>query len=58
VLKKHFATPGARPDDWLTPASAGNPLGLDWLAVSFGPARDAGPGSLIAEAGLIAEPAP
>lgn len=56
-LKKHFSAPGApRPDDWLMPAAAGNPLGLDWLAVTYGPARDAGPGDRVMQARLIAEP--
>ena len=59
VLKKHFAAPGApRPDDWLRPVEQGNPLGLDWLAVTYGPARDAGAGSLVMQARLIAEPDP
>lgn len=58
VLRKHFATPDKRPDDWLTPAGAGNPLGLDWLALRYGAAEAGGPGSLVLDAGLIARPAP
>ncbi|MDP2083568.1 MAG: hypothetical protein Q8K20_00090 [Gemmobacter sp.] len=58
VLKKHFGGTGGRPVDWLTPASAGNPLGLDWLAVTYGPAAaDAGPGDVVMQVDLIAEPA-
>ena len=59
VLKKHFAAPGSpRPADWLADPAAGNPLGLDWLAITYGPGRDGGAGVLAAEARLIAEPAP
>ena len=59
VLKKHFSARGApRPDDWLTRPEAGNPLGFDWLAVTYGPARAEGAGDLVAEARLIAQPAP
>lgn len=38
VLHKHFG--GAGGGRWLTPAAEGNPLGLDWLSVSYG--RDGG----------------
>lgn len=36
VLAKHFATGGGRGQGWLSPASQGNPLGLDWLALFYG----------------------
>ena len=36
VLSKHFATGGARRDGWLSSARESNPLGLDWLSVSYG----------------------
>lgn len=35
VLSKHFATGGARSDTWVQPASKGNPLGLDWLSLTY-----------------------
>lgn len=58
VLKKHFGQGGGRPDDWLTLAGAGNPLGLDWLAVTYGPGSEAVAGDLAMQAVLIAEPDP
>ncbi len=58
VLKKHFGMAGGRPDDWLTPAAQGNPLGLDWLAVTYGDSAEAGTGDLVLRADLIAEPDP
>ncbi|MFN3294113.1 MAG: hypothetical protein ACK4S2_14160 [Gemmobacter sp.] len=58
VLKKHFGQGGGRPDDWLTPAGAGNPLGLGWLAVPHGPASEAVAGDLAMQVVLIAEPDP
>jgi hypothetical protein len=56
VLKKHFGMGGGRPDDWLTPADQGNPLGFDWLAVTYGDSAAAAPGELVLRADLIAEP--
>lgn len=59
VLRKHFATPDRRPDDWLRPADAGNPLGLDWLAVDYGGESPAPPGTVVdLGASLVAAPDP
>jgi len=56
VLKKHFAGKGPRPSDWLTPTQQGNPLGLDWLAVTYGAVADDVPCTLALHSKLIAEP--
>lgn len=36
VLSKHFATGGGRGTGWLSSVRENNPLGLDWLSVSYG----------------------
>ena len=69
VLSKHFAAGGATTGEagaWCRPASEGNPLGLDWLALAYGDAAaplagaaaPAAGGSLDLVARLIAEPDP
>lgn len=56
VLKKHFASTGPRPDDWLTPVAEGNPLGFDWLAITYGSSGGESPSLMEMRASLIAEP--
>jgi hypothetical protein len=56
VLKKHFAGTGPRPTDWLTSTQHDNPLGLDWLAVTYGAGVDTVPCTLTMHSKLIAEP--
>ncbi|MDO9526455.1 MAG: hypothetical protein Q7J57_13120 [Gemmobacter sp.] len=36
VLRKHFATGGGPTEGWHSPALQGNPLGVDWMALSYG----------------------
>lgn len=55
VLHKHFG--GASDKPWLTPVAEGNPLGFDWLSVTYGDDNHIAPGAEYAcEATLIAAP--
>lgn len=55
VLHKHFG--GAGGGDWLTPATAANPLGLDWISISYGAEENAQTeADLVCSARLIAAP--
>ena len=64
VLRKHFATGGGPADGWHSPASQGNPLGLDWMALTYADdevaaaaGTPAAPGGVVdLTARLIAEP--
>ena len=55
VLHKHFG--GTDDGDWLTPAKAFNPLGLDWIAIDYGKENAPSPSAKLAcTADLIAAP--
>ena len=56
VLAKHFAGVGSA--RWQWPASEGNPLGLDWLALDYSPAAEPEPAGaeVVLSASLVATP--
>lgn len=66
VLAKHFSPAATEGADWCRPAGENNPLGLDWLALTYGDdaaGLSAGPppaasGAVDLVARLIAEPSP
>ena len=58
VLSKHFSGGEGRAPGWLRPASDGNPLGLDWLAVTYGDSAAPPRAELALEAELVAAPDP
>jgi hypothetical protein len=56
ILHKHFLGGGVGAA-WLTPTQGGNPLGLDWLSVSYDPGAPGLPeATVVVDATLIAEP--
>ena len=62
TIRKHFAT-GDAGDGWRVPAAAHNPLGFDWLAVTYGgdaetlaAGYERGPEALAFVARLVAAP--
>ena len=57
ILHKHFGSDG-QDGPWLSSAGRFNPLGLDWLSVTYGISRpaDIPVADLVAEASLIAAP--
>lgn len=61
TVRKHFAT-GPAADDWRVPATTHNPLGFDWVAITYGTSADLaaayvpGPESLAVIARLVAAP--
>lgn len=58
ILAKHFAGGSGQAPGWLRPPSEGNPLGLDWLAVSYGDQGAPSEARLAVTADLIAAPEP